>query len=53
MAKSYLYNGPAGAPRTLALAHGAGAPMDHVFMEAMATGIAEAALGAARRARAK
>ena len=39
MAKSCLYSGPARAPLTLALAHGAGAPMDHPFMETMAAGI--------------
>ncbi len=48
MAKSYLYNGPAAAPLTLALAHGAGAPMDHVFMEFMAAGIADAGFRVAR-----
>lgn len=48
MAKSYLYNGPARAPLTLALAHGAGAPMDHAFMEAMATGIGAAGFRVAR-----
>ena len=48
MAKSYLYNGPAAAPLTLALAHGAGAPMDHAFMDYMAAGIADAGFRVAR-----
>ena len=36
-----LIDGPADAPATLLLAHGAGAPMDSPFMQAMATGLAE------------
>jgi predicted alpha/beta-hydrolase family hydrolase len=48
MAKSFLYNGPADAPLTLALAHGAGAPMDHPFMETMAAGIGDAGFRVAR-----
>ncbi len=36
-----LIGGPATAPATLLLAHGAGAPMDSPFMDAMATGLAE------------
>ena len=36
-----LLNGPVGAPATLVLAHGAGAPMDSPFMEAIANGLAE------------
>ena len=48
MAKSYLYSGPAHAPLTLALAHGAGAPMDHPFMETMAAGIADSGFRVAR-----
>jgi predicted alpha/beta-hydrolase family hydrolase len=48
MAKSLLYNGPADAPLTLALAHGAGAPMDHAFMETMAAGIGDAGFRVAR-----
>ena len=36
-----LVDGPATAPLRLLLAHGAGAPMDSPFMEAMATGLAE------------
>ena len=35
-----MINGPATAPATLVLAHGAGAPMDSPFMEAIATGLA-------------
>ena len=37
-----LTDGPAGAPLTLALAHGAGAPMDSHFMARIAEGIAAA-----------
>ena len=33
-------DGPAAAPLTLALAHGAGAPMDSAFMNVMAEGVA-------------
>ena len=40
MAFSGLIDGPADAPLRLLLAHGAGAPMDSPFMEAMATGLA-------------
>lgn len=36
----FLVDGPAGAPRTLILAHGAGAPMDSPFLETIATGVA-------------
>ena len=36
-----LVDGPAGAPATLLLAHGAGAPMDSPFMAAIASGLAE------------
>jgi len=35
-----IANGPKHAPLTLILAHGAGAPMDHPFMNAIAEGIA-------------
>jgi len=35
-----LIDGPAGAPATLLLAHGAGAPMDSPFMAAIAEGLA-------------
>jgi predicted alpha/beta-hydrolase family hydrolase len=36
-----LIDGPADAPASLILAHGAGAPMDSPFMAAIATGLAE------------
>jgi len=36
-----LIDGPAAAPATLLLAHGAGAPMDRPFMLAIATGLAD------------
>ena len=38
---SLLIDGSAEAPATLVLAHGAGAPMDSPFMEAIATGLAQ------------
>lgn len=37
----FLADGPARAPLTLVLAHGAGAPMDSPFMNAVAAGIAK------------
>lgn len=37
----FLFDGPEDAPLTLALAHGAGAPMDTPFMDAFAKGLAE------------
>ncbi len=37
----YLIDGPASSPLTVALAHGAGAPMDSDFMNVFATSIAE------------
>lgn len=37
-----LADGPAGAPLTLILAHGAGAPMDSAFMDRIARGVAAA-----------
>lgn len=40
MTGGFLIDGPADAPVTLALAHGAGAPMDSPFMTAMAERIA-------------
>ena len=36
----FLFDGPKGAARTVALAHGAGAPMDSPFMAAFAKGLA-------------
>ncbi len=43
-----LYNGPKRAKLTVALAHGAGAPMDTPFMTFFAEGIAEAGYRVAR-----
>ena len=40
MAAAYLFDGPEGAALTVALAHGAGAPMDSPFMAAFAEGLA-------------
>ncbi len=47
----FLFNGPASAPLTLALAHGAGGPMDSDFMDAFAEGLAAQGLGRWRIAR--
>src|SRR4051812_29751579 len=44
----FLFDGPADAPLTIALAHGAGGPMDSSFMAAVARGIAAAGFRAAR-----
>lgn len=44
----FLFDGPAGSPRTLVLAHGAGAPMDSPFMETIAKGIGAAGFRVAR-----
>lgn len=44
----FLFDGPAQAPRTLVLAHGAGAPMDSPFLETIAKGIAAAGFRVAR-----
>jgi len=43
-----LINGTDNAPRTIVLAHGAGAPMDSDFMEAFAQGLAERGLRCVR-----
>jgi len=43
-----LITGPDGAPATIALAHGAGAPMDSTFMVAFAEGLAERGLRCVR-----
>ena len=43
-----VFTGPKSAPLTVALAHGAGAPMDSPFMEAFAEGLAARGLRAAR-----
>jgi len=39
-APEFLFDGPADAPLTVALAHGAGAPMESPFMNAFAEGLA-------------
>ncbi|MCP4329361.1 MAG: alpha/beta hydrolase [Alphaproteobacteria bacterium] len=44
----FVFDGPAGAGWTIALAHGAGAPMDSPFMEHVANRLAEAGLRVAR-----
>lgn len=43
-----IFDGPAAAPLTLALAHGAGAPMDSDFMAAFAAGLGQRGLRVAR-----
>jgi predicted alpha/beta-hydrolase family hydrolase len=43
-----FFDGPPDAPLTVALAHGAGAPMDSPFMEAIAGGLADYGWRAAR-----
>lgn len=43
-----IFTGPKSAPLTVALAHGAGAPMDSPFMAAFAEGLAARGLRAAR-----
>ena len=43
-----LFDGPEGAAHRIALAHGAGAPMDDLFMTAIATGLAARGLRVAR-----
>ena len=47
-AMRFLFDGPAEAPMTLVLAHGAGAPMDSPFMTAFAEGLGERGLRVAR-----
>ncbi len=47
----FLFNGPASAPLTLALAHGASSPMDSDFMNAFAEGLAAQGRGRRRIAR--
>ena len=44
----FLTDGPADAPNRLALAHGAGAPMDHPTTEAIAAGVAAAGIRVVR-----
>lgn len=48
MAVAFLFDGPKRAPLTVALAHGAGAPMDHPFMNRIAAGIAAGGFRVAR-----
>ena len=45
---SFLFDGPEGAPVALALAHGAGAPMDSPFMAHLARGLGARGLRVAR-----
>ncbi len=47
----FLFDGPANAPLTVVLAHGAGAPMDSPFLSALASGLADAGRGRWRVAR--
>ncbi len=44
----FLLDGPAGAPLTLVLAHGAGAPMDSSFLSTVAAGVAREGFRVAR-----
>jgi uncharacterized protein len=44
----FLFDGPMAADRTLALAHGAGAPMDSPFMRIVAQGVAAYGIRVAR-----
>lgn len=48
MATDFILDGPAGAPVTVLLAHGAGAPMDSAGMTAIAKALAGAGLRVAR-----
>jgi predicted alpha/beta-hydrolase family hydrolase len=48
MTTSLIVNGPEKAPITLVLAHGAGAPMDHPFMNKIAEGVASKNVRVAR-----
>ncbi|RMH20884.1 MAG: alpha/beta hydrolase [Acidobacteria bacterium] len=48
MTTQLLFDGPPAAPLTVVLAHGAGAPMDHPWMNAVAAGLAERGLRVAR-----
>jgi hypothetical protein len=48
MSTEFLLDGPDDAPRTLLLAHGAGAPMDSPFMHHVAEGLAAAGWRVAR-----
>ncbi len=44
----FRFDGPADGPRAFLFAHGAGAPMDHPFMETIARGIGAAGIRVAR-----
>ncbi len=44
----FIFDGPHDAPLTIALAHGAGAPMDTPFMDAFASGLGKHGLRVAR-----
>ncbi len=44
----FLFDGPEGAPITLVLAHGAGAPMNSTFMNVVARGVAQGGVRVAR-----
>jgi predicted alpha/beta-hydrolase family hydrolase len=48
VANDLLFDGPSDAPFTIALAHGAGAPMDSPFMRRVAAGLAAGGLRVAR-----
>lgn len=48
MKDDWLFDGPATAPATIVLAHGAGAMMDTPFMDMMASGLAAAGLRVVR-----
>ncbi|HYK42169.1 MAG TPA: alpha/beta fold hydrolase, partial [Thermoanaerobaculia bacterium] len=45
---AFLFDGPAGASRTVVLAHGAGGPMDSPFLNDFAAGLAAEGLRVAR-----
>jgi uncharacterized protein len=47
-APEFLFDGPTAASHTLVLAHGAGAPMDSPFMNAIARGVAAGGVRVAR-----
>lgn len=47
-APAFLFDGPDDAPLTFVFAHGAGAPMDSAFMNAIARGLSGAGLRVAR-----
>jgi hypothetical protein len=44
----FLFDGPEGAPITLVLAHGAGAPMNSTFLNVVARGVAQGGVRVAR-----